>query len=68
VATATPADELLQRIAKGMESAAAWSRTPGTNRWHSTQEGRRVELAFDTVAGEDAGHYRLDVKIVTEGS
>jgi putative intracellular protease/amidase len=66
VATATPAAELLQRIAKGMESSSEWSRKPDAFRWHSKQEGRRVELAFETTAGADAGHYQL-VAIVNAG-
>jgi len=66
VTSATPADDLLQRIAKGMDGVPGWTRRPGGHRWHSEQEGRGVMLALDTTAGTGAQDYRLELRVQEE--
>lgn len=65
VTSATPAAELMQRIAKGMEGMPGWSRQPGTYRWTSKQEGRQVWLAFETAPEAEANTYRLELRVDT---
>jgi putative intracellular protease/amidase len=66
VTSATPAAELLQRIAKGMQGMPGWSRQPGTHRWTSEQEGRQVGLSFETAPEADAKTYRLELRLDTK--
>ncbi|WP_190285647.1 DJ-1/PfpI family protein [Montanilutibacter psychrotolerans] len=65
VTAGTTADDLLQRIAKGIASLPEWTREPGTNRWTADKEGRRVRLELDTTAGSSASDYRLDLRVAT---
>ena len=66
VTSDTPADELLQRIANGMDSAPGWTQQPGANRWVSDQEVRQVTLSFDTTAGVGSQDYQLDLHVSTQ--
>lgn len=68
VTTATPAAELLQRIAKGMDGMPGWSRESGTYRWTGEQEGRQVELSFETKPEAEANTYRLELRVDTHAS
>ncbi|MDQ3510373.1 MAG: DJ-1/PfpI family protein [Pseudomonadota bacterium] len=68
VASATPAEELLQRIAKGMDSARDWTHQPGAHRWISEQEGKRVALSVDTTAGSSAQNYQLQLRVHAENN
>lgn len=68
VSSATPAAELLQRIAKGMQGMPGWSRQPGTYRWTSEQEGREVVLSFETKPEAEANTYRLELRVDTNAS
>lgn len=67
VTTATPAADLLGRIAKGMTGMHGWSREAGTHRWASVQEGRHVGLTFETTPEADAKGYRLELRVETKG-
>ncbi|MEZ0469792.1 DJ-1/PfpI family protein [Luteimonas salinilitoris] len=66
VTSATPADDLLQRIAAGMDRAPDWSREPRANRWTSHQEGRRVALLLETTPGTSAQDYQLELRVHAE--
>lgn len=63
VATATPAADLMQRIASAMDGIDGWTRQAGTDRWTSEQEGRKVTLAFDTAPGATEQSYTLDLRV-----
>jgi putative intracellular protease/amidase len=63
VTSATPATDLLQRIAKGMDGMPGWSRRPGTYRWNSEQEGRRVGFSVETTPEAEAKTYRLELRV-----
>jgi putative intracellular protease/amidase len=63
VTSATPADDLLQRIAKGMDSQPGWTHQPGAHRWIGHQEGKRVTLALDATPGANAQDYQLDLRV-----
>ncbi|WP_187775574.1 DJ-1/PfpI family protein [Luteimonas suaedae] len=66
VTSATPADDLLQRIATGMDGASGWSRDPRANRWISQQEGRRVALLLETTPGSSVQDYQLELRVHAE--
>ena len=66
ITSATPAAELLQRIAKGMQGMPGWSRQPGTYHWTSEQDGRQVGLSFDTTPEAEAKTYRLELRVDTK--
>lgn len=66
VTSATPADELLQRIAKSLGNMAGWTRQPGSNSWISEQEGRRVALSLGTTPGSSAQDYHLELRVRTQ--
>lgn len=68
VTTATPAVELLQDIAVGMQGMPGWTRIAGSYRWTSEREGRHVELSLGTTPGADAGTYRLELRVDTRGA
>ena len=63
VTSATPAEDLLQRIAKGMDSTPGWTHQPGANRWISDQEGNPVALSLDTMPGASAKDYQLELRV-----
>jgi hypothetical protein len=63
VTTTTPAAELLERIASGMDGIDGWTRQAPAHRWTSEQEGRKVTLAFDTAAGANPQSYTLDLRV-----
>lgn len=66
VTSATPAEDLLQRLGDGMDSLPEWSREAEAGHWTSKQEGRRVALSFDTTPGASAQQYQLEVRVRTE--
>lgn len=66
VTSAIPANDLLQRIAKGMDRMPGWTRQPGANRWISNQEGHRVTLSLGTIPGPNAQDYPLELRVHTE--
>ncbi len=66
VTSATPADDLLQRIAKGMDSTPGWTQQPGANRWVSDQEDRHVMLSVETSPGAGAQDYQLELRVHTQ--
>ncbi len=63
VTSATPAADLLRRIARGMDSMPGWTQQPGANGWTSDQEGRRVTLSFGTTPGSSTQDYRLELRL-----
>lgn len=66
VTSATTAEELLQRIAKGMDSAPGWTHQPGSHRWLSEQEEKRVAISFDSTPGNSAQDYELHLRVHAE--
>lgn len=66
VASATPADELLQRISKGIDGLPDWARQPDANRWTSDQEGRRVTLSLDAIPGTSSKEYQMEIRVSTK--
>lgn len=63
VTSATSADELLQRIGKGMGNVPGWTQQAGGNRWISDQEGHRVALSFNTIPGSSKQDYQLEFRL-----
>lgn len=66
VTSATPAEDLVRRIATVMDRAPGWSREPRANRWTSRQEGRRVALLLETMPGSSAQDYQLELRVHAE--
>lgn len=67
VTSATPAEELLQRIAKGLDRMPGWTHQPGAYRWISEQEARHVTLSLGTTPLSSARDYQLEFRVRTQG-
>lgn len=59
----TPAEELVRRIGRGLDSLPAWTRQASLDRWDSHQENRRVALGVTATPGTDPREYQLDFEL-----
>lgn len=63
VRSATPAEELVRRIGRGVDSLPGWKRQRGRDQWISDQEGRRVALDATAIPGSSVSAYALEIKV-----
>jgi putative intracellular protease/amidase len=63
VKSSTPADDLMRRIGRGLDSLPGWTREPGKDRWISFQDGHRVALDVAAPPGSSLREYSLELNM-----